>query len=69
MWWRCHSILLLSLVTRCIETIYVCMWHMFVFMSVIVIVWGFCGNVCCVAGIVKDSGFLNHRVVKHITCL
>ena len=32
-----HSILLLSLVARCIETIDVCIWHMFVFMSVVVI--------------------------------
>ena len=34
------SILLLPLVARCLETIYVCIWHMFVFMSVVVIVWG-----------------------------
>ena len=25
---------------RCIETIDVCLWHMFIFMSVVVIVWG-----------------------------
>ena len=38
---RCvRSILLLPLVARCIETIDVCIWHMFVFMSVVVIVWG-----------------------------
>ena len=48
------SILLLSLVARCLETIDVCIWRMFVFMSVIVIV---CGNVCCVADVVKDSVF------------
>ena len=35
-----RSILLLSLVARCLETINVCIWHMFVFMSVVVIVWG-----------------------------
>ena len=36
-----RSILLLPLVVRCIETIDVCIWHMFVFMSVdLVIVWG-----------------------------
>ena len=34
-----HSILLLPLVARCLETIDVRIWHMFVFMSV-VIVWG-----------------------------
>ena len=38
---RC--MLLLSLVVRCIETIYVCIWCMFVFMSVVVIVWGSVG--------------------------
>ena len=34
-----RSILLLPLVARCIETIGVCIWHMFVFMSVVVTVW------------------------------
>ena len=34
------SILLLPLVARCLETIYVYIWRMFVFMSVVVIVWG-----------------------------
>ena len=51
-----RSILLLSLVTRCIETIYVCMWRMFVFMSVVVTVWGSAG-MCCVAAVVKNSVF------------
>ena len=37
-----HSILLLPLVARYIETIDVCIWHMFVFMSVVVPV---CGSV------------------------
>ena len=32
------SILLLSLVARCLETIDVCIWRMFVFMSVVVTV-------------------------------
>ena len=36
-----HSILLLPIVTRCLETIYVCIWHMFVFMSAVVKCW--CG--------------------------
>ena len=30
----------MSLVTRCIETIDVCIWRIFVFMSVILTVWG-----------------------------
>ena len=29
-----HSILLLPLVARCLDTIDVCIWHMFVFMFV-----------------------------------
>ena len=45
-----HSFLLLPLVARCLETIDVCKWHMFVFMSVVV---GVCGNVCCVVAVVK----------------
>ena len=35
-----HSILLLPLVAKCIETIDVCIWCMLVFMSVVVTVWG-----------------------------
>ena len=34
-----RSTLLLSLVARCLETIDVCIWRMFVPMSVAVIVW------------------------------
>ena len=37
------SIWLLPLVARCLETIDVCIWRMFVFMSVVVIVWGSVG--------------------------
>ena len=35
-----RSILFLPLVARCLETIDVCIWRMFVFMSVLVTVWG-----------------------------
>ena len=38
-----RSILLFPLVARCIETIDVCIWCMFVFMSVVVTVLGFVG--------------------------
>ena len=38
-----RSIFLLPLVTKCIETIDVCIWRMFVFMSVVVTVWGSVG--------------------------
>ena len=54
-----RSILVLPLVARCLETIDVCIWHIFVFMSGVVIVWGgVCGKVCCVAVVVKNSVFL-----------
>ena len=45
-----------SLVARCLETIDVCIWHKFVFMSVSDCV-GVCGNICCVAAVVKDCIF------------
>ena len=35
--------LLLPIVARCLETIDVCIWRMFVFMSVVVTVWGSVG--------------------------
>ena len=38
-----RSILLFSLVARCLETIDVCIWRMFVFMSAVVTVWGSVG--------------------------
>ena len=38
-----RSILLLPLVVRCLETIDVCIWRMFVFMYVVVTVWGSVG--------------------------
>ena len=38
-----RSILLLPLVAKCLATIYVCMWRMFVCMSVVVTVWGSVG--------------------------
>ena len=65
-----HSILLLPLVARCLETIYVYIWCMFVFMSVVVTVGGggVCGNVCCVAGIVKYSLFCL-GALKYVVCL
>ena len=38
-----RSILSLPLVARCLETIDVCIWSMFVFMSAVVTVWGYVG--------------------------
>ena len=42
-----HSILLLPLVAKCLETIDVCIWCMLVFMSVVVTVWGSVGSLLC----------------------
>ena len=42
-WEGVRSILSLPLVARCLETIDVCIWCMFVFMSVVVMVWGSVG--------------------------
>ena len=42
-----RSILLLPRVARCIEIIDVCIWRMFVFMYVVVIVWGSVGSWLC----------------------
>ena len=39
-----RSILSLPLVARCLETIDVCIWRMFVCMSVIVTAWGSVGK-------------------------
>ena len=36
-----YSILLLHHVAKCQETIDICIWRMFVFMSVVVTVWGY----------------------------
>ena len=38
-----RSIFLLHLVARCLETIDVCLWPMFVFMYVVVTAWGSVG--------------------------
>ena len=40
-----RSILLLSIVARCTETIYCCIWCMFVFIFVVVTVWGSVGMI------------------------
>ena len=61
------SILLLPLVARFLDN-HICIWRMFVFMSVVVTVCGVCGNVCCVAAIVKDSDF-SLGVLKYVVYL
>ena len=36
---------------------YVCICRLFVFLSVVVTVWGYVGMFCCVATVVKDNVF------------
>ena len=53
------SILLLLLMARCLETIIdVCVWRMFVFMSVVVTVWGSERMFVVLRPLLKNSGFL-----------
>ena len=43
-----HSNFFMPLVARCLETIDVCiLWRMFIFMSVVVTVWGSVGSLLC----------------------
>ena len=43
-WWMCAQYYVIaSFIARCLETIDVCIWRMFVFMSVVVTVWGSVG--------------------------
>ena len=63
-----RSILLLPLVARCLETIDVCIWRMFVFYVCCSDCVGVCGNVCCVAAVVKNS-VLSLGVLKYVVCL
>ena len=60
------SILLLPLVARCLETIDVCIWHMFVFYVCCSDCVGVCGNACCVTVVVKNSVFFSLGVLKYV---
>ena len=53
---------------RCLETIDVCIWHMFGFMSCSDCL-GVCGNVCCVATVVNYSGVFSPLNVVVCLCL
>ena len=64
-----RSILLLPLVARCLETIDVCIWHTFVFMSVVVTVWGSVGMFDVKRLLLKIVGFLSIGVLKYVVCL
>ena len=63
------SILLLPLVARCLETIDVCIWRMFVFMSVVVTVWGSVGMFVVKRPLLKNSVFFSLGVLKYVVCL
>ena len=63
-----RSILSLPLVARCLETIDVCILRMFVFMPVIVSVWGSVG-VLVVYGPLLKIVFFSLGVLKYVVCL
>ena len=63
-----RSILLLPLVARCLETIDVCIWRMFVFMSVVVTVWGSVGMFVVQRPFLKIVGFFSLGVFKYGVC-
>ena len=52
-----RSILLFPHVARCLETRDVCIWRMFVFMSVAVTVWGYVGMFVVYRPLLKIVGF------------
>ena len=56
-----RSILLLPLVARCLETIDMCIWCVCFYVRCSDCV-GVCGNVCCVAGVVKVAFFPDVKV-------
>ena len=64
-----RSILLLPLVSRCLETIDVCIWRMFVFMSVVVTVWGSVGMFVVSRPLLKIVCFFSLGVLKYVVCL
>ena len=63
-----RSILLLPLVARCLETIDVCIWRMFVFMSVVVTVWGPVRMFVVLRPLLKIV-FFSLGVLKYVVCL
>ena len=60
-----RSILLLPLVARCLDNRCVYMAHVCFYVCCSDCV-GVCGNVCCVAVVVKNSGFLSLGVLKYV---
>ena len=64
---RRGSILLSSFVTRCLEAIDN-IWRMFVFMSVVVTVWGSVGMFVVLRPLLKIV-FFSLEVLKYVECL
>ena len=64
-----RSILLLPLVARCLETIDVCIWRMFVFMSVAVTVGGGSVGMFVVERPLLKIVFFSLGVLKYVVCL
>ena len=63
-----RSILLLPIVARCLETIDGCIWRMFVFMSVVVIVWGSVGMFVVWRPLLKIVFVFILGVLKYVVC-
>ena len=63
-WWR-YVLYFVIVLLFC----YVCIWRMFVFISVVLTVWGSVGMFFCVAAVVKDSGISILVVLKYVVCL
>ena len=63
-----RSILLLPLMARCLETIDVCIWRMFVFMSPVMTVWGSVGMFVVCWPLLKIV-FFSIGVLKYAVCL
>ena len=63
-----HSILLLALVARYLETIDSCIWCMFVLMSVVVNVWGSVGMFVVYRLLLKIV-FFCPGVLKYVVCM
>ena len=59
-----HSILPLSLVTRCLEIIAVCIWRMFVVMSVVIIIIIIIITYFSIALIYSSIGTCSVRCIK-----
>ena len=64
-----RSILLLSLVARCLERTDVCIWRISVYVCCSDCVGGMCACFFYVAAVVKDSVFLSIGVLKYVVCL